>query len=101
MKYFSPPKVGTSKGPQISVCMISRSCVLLVAPLLVCLVCLPLMQSTHSLPLVKSRFGTTPSFTNLLILSLEMCPSLLCHKKYESFAHALVLRLSCRVRCVS
>jgi hypothetical protein len=31
--------------------------------------------------LVKSRVCKTPSLTNLLILSMEICPNLLCHSQ--------------------
>ncbi|KAK9697363.1 hypothetical protein RND81_08G032900 [Saponaria officinalis] len=63
--------------------MISKRAVLLVAPLLVCLVCLPLMQSTHVPKSVKSREGRMLSFTNNIILSLEIWANLLCHKNAE------------------
>ena len=103
MKYFSLPKNGVSKGPQMSVWIISRSFVLLVAPFLVCLVCLPLIQSTNTPRSVKSRFERISSFTNLSNLSLEMCPYHLCHK-FEEFSLIrlrLVPILWCKVRRVS
>ena len=85
MKYFSLPKDGVLKGPQMSIWIISRSFVLLVAHFLVCFVYLPLIQSTHTPRSEKPRFGRIPSFTNLSSLSLEMCPNLLCHK-FEEFS---------------
>ena len=76
MKYFSLPKDEVSKGPYMSVWIISRSYVLLVAPFLMYVVYLPLIQSIHTPRSVKSRFGRISSFTNLSNLSLEMCSSL-------------------------
>jgi hypothetical protein len=41
------------------------------------------MQSTQVPELVESRDFKTPSFTNLLILSIVICLNLLCHNKVE------------------
>ncbi|CAL9103979.1 unnamed protein product, partial [Musa textilis] len=54
------------------------------------LVCFPLIQSTQVLKSVKSRVLSTPSLTNILILSLEICPNLRCHNIEES---SLILHL--------
>ena len=63
-----------------SVCMISKiSEVLLALCFLVMLVCFPLMQSTQISKSIKSRASRTPSFANLLILSIEIWHNLLCH----------------------
>ena len=78
MKYFGPYE--SMFGLQISVCMISNMVELLLAPFFDLLVCLPLMQSTQLSKLVKSKVLSTLSFTNLLILSMDMCPNLRCHK---------------------
>jgi len=52
-------------------------------------VCFPFMQSTQVPKLVKSRVFKTPSFTNLLILSMEICHNLLCHNKADSQGSSL------------
>ena len=103
MKYFSLLKEVTSKGPHISMCIISRSCVLLVAHFFMCLVCLPLIQSTQILRSIKSKSKKISFFTNLNNLSLEMWPKRLCHKQVEcSFTKPrLVPTLWCKVKKVS
>ena len=71
MKYFSQPKDRMSKGPRIVVCIISRNCVLLVVAFLVCcLVCFPLIQLTHIPRLVKSKFEKI-SFFSLFIWTYD------------------------------
>ena len=83
MKYLWLFKQDGVKGPQRSVCMILRVSELLFATLVDMLVCLPFMQSTQVPKSAKSSVCNTPSFTNLVILSLEMCPNLLCHNIEE------------------
>ena len=63
--------------------IISNRSELLLAPFFDLLVCLPLMQSIQVSKSVKSKVLSTPSFTNLLILSMEICPNLRCHNIEE------------------
>jgi hypothetical protein len=63
--------------------MISKILELLLAHLVVLLGCFPFKQSTQVPNLVNSRVFKTLSFTNILILSMEMCHNLLCHNKVE------------------
>jgi len=60
---------------------------LLLAPFLDMLVCLPLMQSTQVLKSAKFRVLSTPSFPNLLILSMEIVGFPLQLLFYPSFLH--------------
>ena len=76
----------------MSVCMNPNKCSLLVAPFLDLLVYLPFMQPTKVSKSVKFRALSTPSFTSLLILWIEIYPNLRCHKKEGSsfIIHLLV-----------
>ena len=82
MKYFG--LFASMSGQHMSVCMISNKLELLFAPFLDLLVCLPLMQSTQVSKSAKSKVLSTPSFTNHLILSIEICPNLRCHNIEDS-----------------
>ena len=82
MKYFRPYM--SICVQQIFECMITNMFVLLVTLFLDLLVCFPLIQSTQVSKSVKSKVLSTPSFTNLLILYMEMCPNLRCHNIKES-----------------
>ena len=63
-------------GQQISVSMISNVCEIFFAPFLDLLVCLPLTKSIQVSKLAKFKALSTHLFTNLLIISIEMCPNL-------------------------
>ena len=73
IKYFG--LFAFMSGQQMSVCIISNRFVLLFAPFLDLLVCLPLMQFTQVSKSAKSKVLSTPSLTNFFILSMEMCPN--------------------------
>jgi hypothetical protein len=79
----------------ISLWMISNMSELLLALLFNLLVCFPLMQSTQVLKLVKWRLLNISSFTNILILSMEICLNHQCYKIEESslITHLLMLVL--------
>ena len=66
MKYFI--LLPSILGQQMSVCMISNKCLLLIALFFDLLVCFPLIQFKHVSKSVKFRALSTPLFTNLLIL---------------------------------
>ena len=83
----------------MSVCIISNIYELLLAFFFVLLVCFPFMQSTQVLKSVKSRVSSTSSFTSLLILSMEICPSLLCHN-FDDFSF-MIQRLIPAFSCVA
>lgn len=86
------------KGPHISVCISSKSSVLLVDPFFLELVSFPFIHSTQESKSEKSKFGKIPSLTNKVSLSLDMCPSLLCHKFAEfSLKFLLVFPIVCYV----
>ena len=91
MKYFEPYK--SMCGLQMSKCMISNMFVLLFSHFFDFLVCFPLIQSTQVSKSVKSKVLSTPSFTSILILSIEICHNLQCHNIKESsfITHHLTL----------
>ena len=97
MKYFLPCESISVK--QMLVCMISNIFELLLTFFFVLLVYFPFMQSTQVLKLVKSRVSSTPSVTSLLILSREICPSLLCHN-FNDFSF-MIQRLIPMFSCVA
>lgn len=73
------------KGLYIVVCIISGISMLLLAPLIVLLVCFPLIQSILVLKLVKSRVHKTPSSAILLILPMKICANLM-RQSLEKFS---------------
>ena len=100
MKYFGP--YTSMSGQQIYECMISNMSVLLLAPFLDLFVCFPLMQSTQVWKSVKSKVLSTPSFSNLLILYIEIFPNIRCHNIEESsfITHRFVPMWTCIVLLV-
>ena len=97
MKYFGP--YTSMSGQQTSEYMISNTYVLLLAPFLDLLIWFSLMQSTQVWKLVKSKVLSTSSFTNLLILYMEICPNLLCHniEEFSFITHHFVPVWTCIV----
>ena len=97
IKYFWPCE--SISGQQMSVCIIFNISELLLTFFFVLLVRFPFMQSTQVLKSVKSRVSSTPSFTSLLIFSLEICLSLLCHN-FDDFSF-MIQRLIPVFSCVA
>src|SRR5690348_10573151 len=92
MNESKPSILFTGKGPQISVCMISKIPVLLLAPFLIVFTYFPFMQSMHCSKSENSNGGRMLFLIILSILPLEIWPKRQCHNFDETLG---VLFLFC------
>src|SRR4051812_34442798 len=72
IKYCCPFQEALGNRPQMSVCISSKSSLLLYAPVFLLFVCFPFTHSIQTLRSDKSRESMIPSDISLWILCLEM-----------------------------